>query len=284
MAKILTKKQRELRKNIITYAIVALIVVVLMFPFYVMLVRSFMTEEEIYYLPKLLPSRLAFENYYDETYFASFLEWGGNTLTVAFFNIIGIVASAFLCAYGFAKVHFKFKAIIFGATMASTMLPSITLRIPLYLMYSEWGWLDGTLKPLIVPAFFGGGALNIFLIMQFIKGIPNSTLESARIDGANEVRCLWSIVLPSCLPIAALISVNTFLGVWNDYSSSLIYLSNSEEKWTLALGFYKASLSPLFRENKQMAMGVLMCIPPLLVFGVSQKLLIEGVSISGMKA
>ena len=118
----------------------------------------------------------------------------------------------------------------------------------------------------------------------FIKGIPNSTLESARIDGANELRCLFSIVLPSCLPIAALISVNTFLGVWNDYSSSLIYLSNSEEKWTLALGFYKASLNPLFRENKQMAMGVLMCSPPLVVFGFSQKLLIEGVSISGMKA
>ncbi len=284
MAKILTNKQREMRKDLVYAVIISLVVVALMFPFFVMLVRSFMTEDEIYNFPKLLPSGLEFKNYYDETYFASFIEWGGNTLTVAFMNIIGIVASAFLCAYGFAKVHFKFKALIFGVTMASTMLPSITLRIPLYLMYSEWGWLDGTLKPLIVPAFFGGGALNIFLIMQFIKGIPNSTLESARIDGANEVRCLFSIVLPACLPIAALISVNTFLGVWNDYSSSLIYLSNSEDKWTLALGFYKAALNPMFRENKQMAMGVLMCIPPLVVFGFSQKLLIEGVSISGMKA
>ena len=264
--------------------IISLVVVLLMFPFFVMLVRSFMTEDEIYNFPKLLPEGLAFENYYDETYFDSFIKWGGNTLTVVVLCIIGTVTSAFLCAYGFAKVHFKFKALIVGVTMASTMLPSITVRIPLYLMYAEWGWLDGTLKPLVVPAFFGGGALNIFLIMQFIKGIPNSTLESARIDGANELRCLFSIVLPSCLPIVALISVNTFLGVWNDYSSSLIYLSNSEEKWTLALGFYKTSLDPAFRENKQMAMGVLMCIPSLLVFGFSQKLLIEGVSISGMKA
>ncbi len=284
MAKTLTNKQRKMIQNGIATAIISLVVVMLMFPFFVMLVRSFMTEDEIYNFPKLLPEGLAFENYYDATYFQSFIKWGGNTLTVVVLNIIGTISSAFLCAYGFAKVRFKFKALIFGATMASTMLPSITLRIPLYLMYAEWGWLDGTLKPLIVPAFFGGGALNIFLIMQFIKGIPNSTLESARIDGANELRCLFSIVMPSCLPIMALISVNTFLGVWNDYSSSLIYLSNSEEKWTLALGFYKTSLDPLFRENKQMAMGVLMCIPSLIIFGFSQKLLIEGVSISGMKA
>ena len=284
MAKTLTNKQRKMIQNGIAAAIILVVVVMLMFPFFVMLVRSFMTEDEIYNLPKLLPEGLAFENYYDATYFQSFIKWGGNTLTVVVLNIIGTISSAFLCAYGFAKVRFKFKALIFGATMASTMLPSITLRIPLYLMYAEWGWLDGTLKPLIVPAFFGGGALNIFLIMQFIKGIPNSTLESARIDGANELRCLFSIVMPSCLPIMALISVNTFLGVWNDYSSSLIYLSNSEEKWTLALGFYKTSLDPMFRENKQMAMGVLMCIPSLIIFGFSQKLLIEGVSISGMKA
>ena len=284
MAKTLTNKQRKKIGNAVHAVIISIAVLLFMFPFFVMMVRSFMTEEEIYYFPKLLPDSLAFENYYDEKYFSSFVEWGGNTLTVVVLCIIGTIVSAFLCAYGFAKVHFKFKGLIFGVTMASTMLPSITLRIPLYLMYAEWGWLDGTLKPLIVPAFFGGGALNIFLIMQFIKGIPNSTLESARIDGANELRCLFSIVLPSCLPIVALISVNTFLGVWNDYSSSLIYLSNSEDKWTLALGFYKASLDPAFRENKQMAMGVLMCIPSLVVFGLSQKLLIEGVSISGMKA
>ena len=290
MAKTLTNKQRKQTTDCIYAVLISLVVLILMFPFFVMIVRSFMTYDEIYNFPKLLPDGLAFGNYYDKTRIGSFLQWGGNTLVVAFFNIIGIVSSAFLCAYGFAKVHFKFKSIIFGITLASTMLPSITLRIPLYLMYEEWGWLDGTLKPLIVPAFFGGGALNIFLIMQFIKGIPNSTLESARIDGANELRCLFSIVVPACLPIVALISVNTFLGVWNDYSSALTYLSQSREKWTLALGFYMTSIeTPIdvnnrFTENKQMAMGVLMCIPPLLVFGFSQKLLIEGVSISGMKA
>ena len=286
MAKTLTKKQRKKIQDSIAVSLIVLIIALLMFPFFVMIVRSLMSYEELYQQPKLFPEKLMFENYFTQDYKNAeyVMGWLGNTLKVAGLNIIGIVCSAFLCAYGFAKVHFKFKGLIFGITMASTMLPSITLRIPLYVMYSEWGWLDGTLQPLTVPAFFGGGALNIFLVMQFIKGIPNSTLESARIDGANELRCLFSIVLPACLPIAALITVNTFLGVWNDYSSSLIYLRNSQEQWTLAHGFYKLSMQKDFQEHKQMAMGVLMCIPPLVVFGFSQKLLIEGVSLSGMKA
>ena len=188
MAKTLTNKQCKKIGNAVHAVIISIAVLLFMFPFFVMIVRSLMTEDEIYNFPKLLPSGFEFANYYDAKYFSDFLKWGGNTLTVVVLCIIGTIVSAFLCAYGFAKVHFKFKGLIFGVTMASTMLPSITLRIPLYLMYAEWGWLDGTLKPLIVPAFFGGGALNIFLIMQFIKGIPNSTLESARIDGANELR------------------------------------------------------------------------------------------------
>ena len=160
------------------------------------------------------------------------------------------------------------------------------------MIYSEWGWLDGTLKPLFIPAYLGGGAMNILLIIQFIKGIPNSVLESARMDGANELDCLFRMVLPNCLPIATLVCVNTFLGVWNDYSSALTFLSNSEEKWTLALGLYKLSVGfyddpaeeMFFRENQQMALGVMMCIPSMVIFGIFQKSLIEGVAISGVKA
>ncbi|MBP5466925.1 MAG: hypothetical protein J6Y43_05130 [Clostridia bacterium] len=98
--------------------------------------------------------------------------------------------------------------------------------------------------------------------------------------------------MPNCLPIALLVCVNTFLGVWNDYSSALTFLSNSEEKWTLALGLYILSFGYyddpaeglIFRENQQMALGVLMCIPSMLLFGFFQKSLIEGVAISGVKA
>ena len=281
MAKTSTKKRIKNLMEVITTWVV---VTILLFPFFVLLMRSFMSEDEIYNYPKLFPETLQFQNYYNAEFFESFLQWGGNTLLIAACCIVGTVSSAFLCAYGFSKVHFKGKKLFFAVTMASTMLPGVTLRIPLYLMFSEWGWLDGSLLPLIAPAFFGGGALNIFLIMQFIKGIPNSMFESAHIDGANKFKCLTNIALPICKPIVVYLCVTTFIGVWNDYSSALTYLSNSPESWTLALGLYKTSLDPLFRENQQMAMGALMCIPPLVIFGFSQKTLIEGVSISGIKA
>ncbi len=280
----MAKTQTKTVQNAITVTLLGLVVLMLMFPLFVMLMRSFMTEAEIFDQPKLLPSGLSLESYRNTQHLSDFIGWTGNTLTVVVFSIIGTVLSGFLCAYGFAKVHFKYKGFWFALTMASTMLPSITLRIPLYLMYQKWGWL-GTLNPLIIPAFFGGGALNIFLIMQFVKGIPNSVFESAKIDGANELRCMFSIALPNCIPLVAYLCVTTFLGVWNDYSSALVYLNNSREKWTLALGLYRTVINdPTFRDNQRMAVGVLMCIPPLVAFGFSQKQLIEGVSMTGIKA
>ncbi len=279
-------RTKKINKVIIT-AILVLVVLILFFPIFVMVMKSFMSEAEVFDYPKLFPEHFEFGNYnisnYSPQLAEEFITWTFNTVMVVFLNIIGTVFSGFLCAYGFAKVRFKFKGFWFAITMASTMLPAITLRIPLYMMYHDWGWL-GTLSPLTVPAFFGGGALNIFLIMQFIKGIPNAMFESAKIDGANELRCMTRIALPNCKPLVAYLCVTTFLGVWNDYSSALIYLTNSREKWTLALGLYRTSLEPLFRDNLKMAVGVLMCLPPLIVFGFSQKLLIEGVTMNGIKA
>lgn len=279
-------RTKRINKVIIT-AILVLVVLILFFPIFVMVMKSFMSEAEVFDYPKLFPKHFEFRNYnignYSSQLAEEFITWTFNTITVVFLNIIGTVFSGFLCAYGFAKVRFKFKGFWFALTMASTMLPAITLRIPLYMMYHDWGWL-GTLNPLTVPSFFGGGALNIFLIMQFIKGIPNAMFESAKIDGASELRCMTRIALPNCKPLVAYLCVTTFLGVWNDYSSALIYLTNSREKWTLALGLYRTSLEPLFRDNLKMAVGVLMCLPPLIVFGFSQKLLIEGVAMNGIKA
>ena len=192
--------------SFVWYIFAVLLAVIFLFPFFVMVVKSFMSDSEVWDAPKLFPESIVIANYYSETLMPNLLRWFSNTMIIAVLNIVGTLGSAFLCAYGFAKVRFKFKNVIFALTMASTMLPSITMRIPLYMLYYQWGWLEGTLKPLIVPAFLGGGALNILLIMQFIKGIPNSVLESARMDGANEVICLFLIVLPNCLPIALLIA------------------------------------------------------------------------------
>lgn len=131
--------------------------------------------------------------------------------------------------------------------LASIMLPGAVTLIPLYIMYTKIGWLD-TFLPLTVPAFFGGGAFNIFLLRQFFMTIPIELEEAAILDGANRFRIWAQIMLPLCKPALATVAVFTFQGVWNDFYGPLIFLTNPQ-KYTLALGvsFSANCITPKFR-------------------------------------
>ena len=164
------------------------------------------------------------------------------------------------------------------------MLPSIVTQIPLYVIYSKIQWL-GTLLPLIVPCIFGGGVLNVFLIRQYMRGIPDSIMEAATIDGANWFQFYWRFMIPLSRPVIVLVAVQTFMTVWSDFMGPLIYLNN-EKQYTLAVGIYNKFMSDSggeFLPNLRMAIGVLMVIPPSILFLFFQKELIEGVALSGMK-
>ena len=137
-----------------------------------------------------------------------------------------------------------------------------------------------------LPNIFGGGAVNIFLIRQFMRGIPRELENAAKIDGANVWQIFWRIMIPLCMPIITFIMVNTFIGVWNDFMGPLIYLQGNPDQYTLAVGIYYKFMGGLAQENfpnQQMAVGVLMSIPPAILFFIFQKQLIEGVTMSGLK-
>jgi multiple sugar transport system permease protein len=187
-----------------------------------------------------------------------------------------------LCAYGFARIKFPGRDIIFIAVLATIMLPSAVTLIPLFVIFKEIGWLD-TLKPLIIPAYFGGGAANIFLTRQFFLTIPVELEEAAILDGASRFRIWRQIFVPLSKPIIAVVAVFTFQGVWNDFYGPLIYL-NSPEKFTLALGinFFKTLYSAQI--PYMMAMSFLMVIPMIIIFFFAQKQMIRGVVLSGIKA
>ena len=283
------RKQRAHTKKTIkarvSYFFMILLLVFFLFPFFFMLFKSFMTNEESYSLPvRFFPSEwstIAYKTVLD----ATLLKYFKNTLFVIVFNGIAVPLSAALCAYGFTRVKFQGSEILFAIVLATIMLPAIVIQIPLYVIFNSFGWI-GTLYPLTIPNILGGGAMNIFLIRQFMRGIPKDIENSAKIDGANSWTIFWKIIFPLCMPIITYIIVNTFLGTWNDFMGPLIYLAGNPDNYTLAIGIYYKFMGGLSRSNypnQQMAIGVLMVIPPSIIFFVFQKQLIEGVTFGGLK-
>ena len=278
-------RKRVKAADVISYVVVVIMCIIFMFPFMYILARSFMGDMESYSATgAFFPEKIRFDAY-RTVIDSDLIKYFKNTLLVLVFNCIGVPFSAALCSYGFSKIKFHGSNYVFSAVLATMMLPSIVIQIPLYAIYYKIKWL-GTLLPLIVPGFFGGGAVNIFLIMQYMRGIPNDLLNASKIDGANSFLIFIKIMIPLCMPILIYVIVNTFLSVWNDFTGPLIFLRGKPEKYTLAVGIYfkfMGGLSQRNYPNQQMAAGVLMLIPPCVLFFVFQKQLLEGVTMSGLK-
>jgi len=224
------------------------------------------------------PEVWKWSNYSDAVNAIPFFTFLKNTLIVLVPVLIGTVFSSALCAYGFARFKFKGKRWLFLVLLATMMLPGQVTMIPMFIMFKEVGWVD-TFWPLIVPSFFGGGAFNIFLIRQFMRGIPRDLDEAAFMDGANRWQIFSKIMLPLSKPPLVAVGIFTFMGVWNDFQGPLIYL-NSTEKYTLALGLSMFKGLYNIEWNMLMAATILIMLPVLIVFFVAQKYFIEGISIS----
>jgi multiple sugar transport system permease protein len=267
------------------YILLAIGSVIFLLPLFWMLGTAFKSQGEIYvFPPKFLPNALLWQNFPDAWNYQGmyFTQWLVNTLIITVFVLFGVLLTSSLCAYGFARIKFPGRDIIFIAVLATIMLPGAVTLIPLYVIFNKIGWLD-TLKPLIIPAYFGGGAANIFLTRQFFLTIPVELEEAAILDGASRLRIWWQIFIPLSKPIIAVVAVFTFQGVWNDFYGPLIYLQ-SPEKFTLALGinFFKTMYSTFI--PYMMAMSFLMVVPMIIIFFFAQKQMIRGVVLSGIKA
>jgi ABC-type glycerol-3-phosphate transport system permease component len=233
---------------------------------------------------RLLPERLALDNFskaltHPEYPFARFFL---NTVTVTLSSVVGCTFSAALVAYAFARLRFRGSNWLFLLVLATMMVPYQVTMVPRFLLFRELGWLD-TLLPLFVPAFFGGGAFNIFLLRQFFRTIPQATLDAARIDGCGHFGTFWHVVLPMSKPALATVAIFTFMGSWNDFLAPLVYL-NTKENYTLAVGL------ALFRTRAEMvditllmAASLVVLLPCVIVFFVCQRLFIQGVVVTGVK-
>jgi multiple sugar transport system permease protein len=257
-------------------------------PFFILFTKSLMTYNEAKSLSWVVFAdirNLQWGNFV-EVFKMNFGLYLGNSLLIALLNVVGTVLSSFMAAYAFSKIRFHGHKIVFALTMGTMMLPGIVTQLPMYKIFIDMNWL-GTRFPLFVPAFLGGGAVNIFLLMQFLRSIPNEIEEAARMDGANTLQIMVRIMMPILKPILLLIAVQTFLACWNDYMTPLLYVSENENLYTLALGlkfqFFSSGISANDKPQIQMAAGLLMVIPPLILFTLFQKELIEGVTLTGLK-
>ncbi len=214
----------------------------------------------------------------DNVHFVIFLR---NTLVVALLSVVGMVFSSAICAYGFSRVQWRGRSVLFGVMLATMMVPFPAVMIPTYFIFKQLGWI-GTLRPLWVPAWFGG-AFNIFLLRQFFMQIPNELCDAARLDGMGHWGIFWRVILPLSRPALAVVALFHVMYVWNDFIGPLIYL-NHQDQFTLALGlqFYQAQHGGT-PWNLLMAASTLVTAPLILLFVLTQRTFIEGIVTSGLK-
>ncbi len=188
-------------------------------------------------------------------------------------------------AFGSARCKFLGKKFLFAFMLSTMMLPAVITQIPLYVLYSEIGWLN-TLLPLTIPNLTGGGALYIFLARSFIQSLPADIDSAAKIDGAGALRRFFRIALPLCKPIIIYIIINVFTSAWGDYYGPLVWRIDESFPTTVAYKvFYLLQNSAVANDSVhiRMAAGVIMSVVPAALFFVFQKQLIEGVAMDGLK-
>ena len=268
------------------YLFAILLAVFFLAPYFVMFSKSFMESYESQMIPpKLFPALPTFEGYINAVD-PLFFKYLGNTVYVLLFNMIAGTVSAMLCAYGFAKVKWKGRGVVFALVLSTMMMPGIVLQIPLYIVYVKvLHWTD-TLNPLTIPALFGGGAMNIFLIRQFMRGLPSDIDDASRIDGAGSIVHFFCIIIPLCRPIMFYLMLMSFMGAWNDFMGPLVYISD-EDLFTIPVGIYlkftEADYYGTSFPNTQMATGTILSLPLIVLFIIFQEQLIDGITIGSVK-
>lgn len=264
------------KSKVIIYILLTAVAIYFLAPFVYMLLSTFKTEKEaIAYPPQLFPEVWNFHNFIDAWTAQPFGTYFINSVIVTVMTTMGQVLSCSLVAYGFARFDFKGKNVLFMILLSTMMIPWDVTMIPQYMEFNLFGWIN-TLKPLIVPAWFGS-AYYIFLMRQFLMGVPRDFEEAARIDGANAFQIYYKIFLPILKPSLILVGVLNMITVWNDYLGPLIFLQD-RSKYTLALGL--ASFKGVHDTQiiPMLCITVIMIIPPILVFLVAQKYIVEGTS------
>ncbi len=296
-------RRKSIALNSIQYLLMTVLAVILLVPYVYMINRSLMTAENAKYSFDFFTKDWQFSNFvtlfYDTTVESgstnprAYLDGLKYTMIIIGFNLIAVPFSASLIAYSFAKLKWKGRNTMFFLMLGTMMLPAAVTQLPLYVMYSKSGifgnggfnWLD-TIYPFTIPNLFGGGAVYIFLMRQYMLGIPKDFDDAAKIDGANTFQRYFFITLPLCQPVILYVMSQVFINYWGDYYGPMVYCDGGELRTLAQVVYYSTNSTDRvgsIKDNIVMAGAVFMSIIPTIIFAIFQKQLIEGVAMSGIK-
>ena len=280
--------KKETKSEILRHVILIGIGFFLLYPVIFMFFASFKESNEIFASKSIFPETWRVENFVNgwksgATGSVTFTDFFRNTFFLVIPVVAATVISCMLVAYGFGRFDFPFKKILFPILIATLMLPNTVIIIPRFMLFKKLGWLDSYL-PFLVPALFATYPFFIFMIVQFLRGVPMELDESAKIDGCNSFQILTHILVPLLKPAIFSAGLFQFLWTWNDFYNQFIFI-NSPKKFTLSLGL-KLSIdasTEAVKWNEVMAMSVCSMIPLFILFFCAQKYFVEGIATSGLK-
>lgn len=274
-----SRRRKQAVIKVICFLLLAASSLTVIMPIWFMLSTALKSMEEIFTYPiTWYPHHPVWSNFRDAWQSAEFSRWFLNSVFVAAFAIAGGVLANSLVAYGFAKIYFPGRTVMFSIILATMMIPEFVTMIPQYVLYAKLGWV-GTFLPLIVPQFMGS-AYFIFMLRQFYAGIPNSVIESAQIDGASHFRVWRSIMLPMAKPAIMTVVVLSFNWSWNDFLKPLLYLTDTDT-FTLQLGLKIFVSQSNTQWNYLMAASCIVLLPIIVVFMLLQKYFTDGMNLGG---
>ena len=274
--------QRQRAKTIGRHLLLVLVALPFIIPFYWLLVSSFKTNAELLNLPPTFwPHPWTMQDVQSAVGVSGFWDYVRNTAYITLFNVIATVVSSAIIAYPFARIRFPGRDILFVLVLITLILPPWTTLIPTYYLFKWIGWL-GTLRPVTWPALTGN-SFFIFLLRQFMMTIPYDLSDAARMDGCSEYRIFYHVILPLVKPALATTALFTFLWTYNDFFNPLIFL-NDPSNYTLSLGVYQFVVNHgIANTGAIMAYSLILTIPPMILFFFTQRTMIKGVTMSGLK-
>jgi multiple sugar transport system permease protein len=274
-------RRRRFLETIGSHAVLIAVSAMFFLPMVFIVLTSVMTDRQAN-TPALWPQPFRFANYGDVFSVIPFFRYTFNTLLVAFLSTAGVVLSSIPVAYALSRMQWRGRQAVFVLVLATLMLPYQVTVLPLYIVFAKvFHWIP-SLKPLIIPSFFGD-AFSIFLLRQFFRSIPDELSDAARVDGASNWQTMTRVIVPLAKPAIAAVALFNFLYAWNDFFGPLLYVGEDSSSWTLAIGLSEFKALHHVQWNLTMAASILFMLPVIVLFFLAQRVFIEGVTLTGTK-